>query len=73
MLCMMILLQPCGHNLFCFSCVGGLLTCPLCRQPIVALHPRGTNPVTPDIVDVNPNNLNASSYNMWNWIPGASV
>ncbi|KAG0562453.1 hypothetical protein KC19_9G147700 [Ceratodon purpureus] len=66
-------LVPCGHNLFCFSCVGGLLTCPLCRQPIVALHPRGTNPVTPDIVDVNPNNLNASSYNMWNWIPGASV
>jgi hypothetical protein len=53
--------------------VGGLVTCPLCRQPIVALHPRGTNPVTPDIVDVNPNNLNASSYNMWNWIPGASV
>ncbi|XP_073386017.1 uncharacterized protein [Physcomitrium patens] len=65
-------LMPCGHNLFCFSCVVYLLTCPLCRQPIVALHPRDTNSDTADVVDL-PNNLNTSSHNMWNWIPGASV
>ncbi|XP_024368515.1 uncharacterized protein [Physcomitrium patens] len=63
-------LMPCGHNLFCFSCVGGLLTCPLCRQPIVALHPRGSNPLTPEVVGL-PNDLNVSSHSEWNKVPGA--
>ncbi|KAH8975407.1 hypothetical protein BDL97_01G155700 [Sphagnum fallax] len=28
----------CGHTSFCFSCVQGLVNCPLCHEQIVGLH-----------------------------------
>jgi hypothetical protein len=66
-------LQGCGHDLFCFSCVGGLLTCPLCREPIVALHPRGNHHIPAPETVLPKLNTTASSYHLWNWVPGASV